>query len=83
MMTLKSPAATSAAALAGLMACTRNPMVVAATMKGSEFRVEQRVLVFGIRVHTVAMRRWADDGTFWYRAARSRADRPGQGTWRT
>jgi hypothetical protein len=35
-MTLKSPAATSAAALAGLMACSWSPMVVAATMKGSE-----------------------------------------------
>ena len=36
MMTLKSPAATSAAALAGLMACSSSPIVVAATMKGSD-----------------------------------------------
>ncbi len=35
-MTLKSPAATSAAALAGEMAWTWSPIVVAATMKGSD-----------------------------------------------
>ena len=35
-MTLKRPAVTRAAALAGLMTCNWSPMVVAATMKGSD-----------------------------------------------